>query len=140
VTTPKRVLICYDREDDDTLPAIRNKREALGDLAIDFVRNLGRGTHDAVLSGLTGSKAPFAVVLPADDDYNAGIIDVLVTRQKRRQHRLLQPLHGRRQYGRLPLAEGALRARRQFHALSLGAAADARRQLRLSPVFAAHDG
>ena len=22
VTTPKRVLICYDREDDDTLPAI----------------------------------------------------------------------------------------------------------------------
>ncbi len=27
VTTPKRVLICYDREDDDTLPAIRDNRD-----------------------------------------------------------------------------------------------------------------
>ena len=80
VTTPKRVLICYDREDDNTLPAVRDNRAALGDLAIDFVRNRGRGAHGAVLSGFAASKAPFAVVLPADDDYNAGIIDALVAR------------------------------------------------------------
>ncbi len=80
VTTPKRVLICYDREDDDTLPAIRDNREALGDLAIDFVRNRGRGAHGAVLSGFAASQAPFAVVLPADDDFNAGIIDPMVKR------------------------------------------------------------
>src|ERR1700690_2520493 len=80
VATPKRVLICYDREDDDTLPAIRNNREALGQLAIDFVRNRGRGAHGAVLSGFAESKAPYTVVLTADDDYNAGIIDVMVAR------------------------------------------------------------
>ena len=55
VTTPKRVLICYDREDDDTLPAIRDNRAALGELAIDFVRNRGRGAHGAVLSGFAAS-------------------------------------------------------------------------------------
>ena len=80
VTTPTRVLICYDREDDDTLPAIGDNRGTLGALAIDFVRNRGRGAHGAVLSGFAASTAPFAVVLPADDDYNAGIIDAMVAR------------------------------------------------------------
>ena len=80
VATPKRVLICYDREDDNTLPAIRDNRAALGELAVDFVRNRGRGAHGAVLSGFAASQAPFAVVLPADDDYNAGILDALVAR------------------------------------------------------------
>ncbi len=76
--TPLRVLICYDREDDDTLPAIRDNRDALGDLAIDFVRNRGKGAHGAVLSGFAASDAPFALVLPADDDYNASILDAMV--------------------------------------------------------------
>ena len=80
VTTPKRVLICYDREDDDTLPAIRDNRAALGNLTIDLVRNRGRGAHGAVLSGFAASQAPYAVVLPADDDHNARIIDAMVAR------------------------------------------------------------
>src|ERR1019366_2173683 len=80
VKTPLRVLICYDREDDDTLPAIRNNREAFGELAIDFVRNRGRGAHDAVVAGFAASEAPFAIVFPADDDYNAVIIDAMVAR------------------------------------------------------------
>jgi glycosyltransferase involved in cell wall biosynthesis len=80
VATPKRVLICYDREDDNTLPAIRDNRAALGELAVDFVHNRGRGAHGAVLSGFAASQAPFVVVLPADDDYNAGIFDALVAR------------------------------------------------------------
>ena len=80
VKTPPRVLICYDREDDDTLPAINDNRAALGPLAISLVRNRGRGAHGAVLSGFAASKAPFAIVLPADDDYNAGILDAMVAR------------------------------------------------------------
>jgi dolichol-phosphate mannosyltransferase len=80
VKTPLRVLICYDREDDDTLPAIRNNREAFGELAIDFVRNRGRGAHGAVVAGFAASEAPFAIVFPADDDYNAVIIDAMVAR------------------------------------------------------------
>jgi glycosyltransferase involved in cell wall biosynthesis len=78
VTCEKRVLICYDREDDDTLPAIREHRDAFAGLTIEFVRNRGRGAHGAVLSGFKASTAPFAMVLPADDDYNAGIIDAMV--------------------------------------------------------------
>lgn len=78
VKTPSRILICYDREDDDTLPAINNHRDALGALTIAFVRNCGRGAHGAVLTGFSASQAPFAIVLPADDDYNAGILDAMV--------------------------------------------------------------
>jgi glycosyltransferase involved in cell wall biosynthesis len=48
VKTPPRVLICYDREDDDTLLAINDNRAALDPLAISLVRNRGRGAHGAV--------------------------------------------------------------------------------------------
>jgi dolichol-phosphate mannosyltransferase len=78
VKTPFHVLICYDRDDDDTLPAIESNRVALGALTIALVRNKGRGAHGAVLTGFTGSSSPFAVVLPADDDYNASILDAMV--------------------------------------------------------------
>ena len=78
VNTPARVLIGYDREDDNTLPAIRDNRTALCGLAVEFVRNRGRGAQGAVLTGFAASNAPFVVMLPADDDYNAGIIDAMV--------------------------------------------------------------
>jgi dolichol-phosphate mannosyltransferase len=78
VKTPLRVLICYDSEDDDTLPMIRNNRGALEPLAIEFVRNCGRGAHGAVVTGFSASRAPFAIMFPADDDYNSGILDEMV--------------------------------------------------------------
>jgi dolichol-phosphate mannosyltransferase len=78
VKTPNRVLICYDRDDDDTLPAIRDSREALGNLTIEFVRNRGSGAHGAVLTGFAASTAPYLLMFPADDDYNAGMLDALV--------------------------------------------------------------
>jgi len=77
VHTPFRVLICYDREDDDTLPAVRDNRDALSGLDVVFVRNRGRGAHGAVLTGFAASDAPFAIMFPADDDYNAGILDAM---------------------------------------------------------------
>jgi glycosyltransferase involved in cell wall biosynthesis len=78
VKTPSRVLICYDKDDDDTLPAITNNRGALGILPVEFVRNHGRGAHGAVLTGFAASDAPFVLVYPADDDYNAEILDSMV--------------------------------------------------------------
>jgi dolichol-phosphate mannosyltransferase len=69
VKTPLRVLICYDREDDNTLTAIRTNRDTLSALAIEFGRNQGRGAHGAVLAGFAVSGAPFVVVTMADDDY-----------------------------------------------------------------------
>lgn len=80
VKTPLRVLICYDREDDNTLPALAAIRGALGGMTIENVRNRGRGAHGAVLSGFAASTAPFVVVLPADDDYNAGMLDAMVAK------------------------------------------------------------
>src|SRR5262245_2943432 len=78
VRTPHRILICYDREEDDTLPAIASNREAFSRLTIIFVRNLGRGAHGAVLTGFSASDSPLVLVYPADDDYNAGMLDAMV--------------------------------------------------------------
>jgi dolichol-phosphate mannosyltransferase len=78
VKTPARVLICYDLPDDDTLPAIRDNPQAHAGLAVDFIRNQGRGAHSAVMAGFAASTAPFILMFPADDDYNAAIIDRMV--------------------------------------------------------------
>jgi dolichol-phosphate mannosyltransferase len=78
VTTPNRILICYDHAEDDTLPVIEANRDALGALDILFVRNRGSGAHGAVLTGFAASDAPFVLVYPADDDYNAGMLDAMV--------------------------------------------------------------
>jgi dolichol-phosphate mannosyltransferase len=78
VKTPARVLICYDIEEDDTLPAVRNNPDAYQGLDVAFVRNPGRGAHGAVMAGFAASTAPIVVAYPADDDFNAGIIDSMV--------------------------------------------------------------
>src|ERR1044072_8870468 len=75
ISTPTRVLICHDTEDDDTLPAVRNNPDVYAGLDILFVRNPGSGAHAAVLAGFAASTAPIVVLYPADDDFNAGIID-----------------------------------------------------------------
>lgn len=76
--TPARVLICYDFEEDDTLPAVRDNADAWSGLDVSFVRNHGRGAHAAVMAGFAACTAPIVVVYPADDDFNAGIIDRMV--------------------------------------------------------------
>jgi dolichol-phosphate mannosyltransferase len=78
--TPARVLICYDFEEDNTLPAARENPAAYPGLDVSFVRNHGRGAHSAVMAGFRTSTAPIVVVYPADDDFNAGIIDRMVGR------------------------------------------------------------
>lgn len=78
VKTPARVLIVYDDEDDDTLPPIRSDPRAHAGLAVELVRNQGRGPHRAVITGFAVSTAPFVVVMPADDDFNAPILDPMV--------------------------------------------------------------
>ncbi|WP_426441682.1 glycosyltransferase [Bradyrhizobium genosp. P] len=75
VRTPARVLICYDFEGDNTLPAVRNCPKTHDGLEVTFVRNHSRGAHAAVMTGFAASTAPIVVAYPADDDFNAGIID-----------------------------------------------------------------
>jgi glycosyltransferase involved in cell wall biosynthesis len=78
VRTPARVLICYDRPEDDTLPAIRDHPQAHAGLALELVRNTGRGAHGAIMTGFAASTAPFILMYAADDDYNAIIVDRMV--------------------------------------------------------------
>jgi glycosyltransferase involved in cell wall biosynthesis len=74
--TPFRVLICYDRDDDNTLPALRDP--SVAGLDIQLVKNEGKGPLGAVLTGFRKSTTPAALVFPADDDYNAPRLDALV--------------------------------------------------------------
>lgn len=80
VRTPFRVLICYDRDEDDTLPALRPLQAA--GMAILPVKNRGRGAFGAVVTGFAESRAPAVLVFPADDDYNAPRLDAMVAKLK----------------------------------------------------------
>ncbi|MCX7295367.1 MAG: glycosyltransferase [Hyphomicrobiales bacterium] len=76
--TPARILICYDRPDDDTLTTIKANPARVEGLQIEFVRNPGRGAHGAIMAGFSASRAPFVMVYPADDDFNGAIVDAMV--------------------------------------------------------------
>jgi dolichol-phosphate mannosyltransferase len=80
VTTPFRILICYDRPDDDTLSTIKSNPDKVEGLAIEFIRNPSRGAHAAVMAGFAASTAPYVLVFPADDDFNAGMLDAMVSK------------------------------------------------------------
>ncbi len=71
VKTPFRILICYDDEKDNTLPVIKNYQG----VDITLVKNTALGAHGAITTGFKESSAPAVIVFPADDFYNAGIID-----------------------------------------------------------------
>ncbi len=78
IKTPFRVLIAYDFDEDNTLPALeRYKVESANPIEIVLVKNKGKGAHGAVLTGFAFSDAPAVLVFPADDDYNAGRLDAM---------------------------------------------------------------
>ncbi|OAN50295.1 hypothetical protein A6A04_02535 [Paramagnetospirillum marisnigri] len=78
VRTPFRVLICYDMDEDNTLPALATLPP--GELDIAYIKNPERGPHAAVRAGLDASTAPLVLVYMADDDYNADIVDKMVAK------------------------------------------------------------
>lgn len=74
VKTPFRILICYDQDEDNTLIALKEYQNAPL-VNIVLVKNQGSGVFGAVTTGIEKSTAPAVIVMPADDTYNAGIID-----------------------------------------------------------------
>jgi glycosyltransferase involved in cell wall biosynthesis len=80
VRTPFRVLICYDRDEDDTLEALRGMDQT--GLDIRLVRNRGKGALGAILTGFEESRAPYVLMFPADDDYNAPNLDRMVEKAR----------------------------------------------------------
>jgi glycosyltransferase involved in cell wall biosynthesis len=79
--TPARILICYDHDDDTTLEAIRAGGSA--GLVVEFVKNERKGAHGAVVTGLSHSQSDQVVVYMADDDYNAAVLDVMISEAKK---------------------------------------------------------
>lgn len=73
--TSFRVLICYDDDADDTLVALKEFEDTRCEIVT--VRNRGRGAHGAVVTGFREGDAPAALMWPADDTFNAGIIDAM---------------------------------------------------------------
>jgi dolichol-phosphate mannosyltransferase len=82
VATPFRVLVCYDRDDDNTLPAVEAYPER-SSLDVVLVKNHASGPHAAVMTGFEQSTAAYVLVYPADDTDNAGRIDQLVQESER---------------------------------------------------------
>ena len=80
VKTPCRVLICYDRDEDSTLPALASYHPQHFEVVL--VKNRGKGAFGAVVTGFAVSTAPAVLVLPADDDYNAPRLDAMVEKQR----------------------------------------------------------
>jgi dolichol-phosphate mannosyltransferase len=81
VRTPYRVMICYDREDDDTLAALAAVPEADA-RPVALVKNEGKGTHGAVMTGLSKSSAPYVAIFMADDDFNGAVLDSMVAQAR----------------------------------------------------------
>jgi dolichol-phosphate mannosyltransferase len=80
VRTLCRVLICYDRESDNTLPVVRAYPQDA--FTICLVKNEGKGALGAVLTGFENSTAQAVLMYPADDDYNAPQIDRMMEKYR----------------------------------------------------------
>jgi dolichol-phosphate mannosyltransferase len=78
--TPARIMICYDHDADTTLVALKGYDASPHE--IQFVKNEGVGALGAVLTGLSRSAAPYVLVFPADDDYNAERLDMMVEKAR----------------------------------------------------------
>lgn len=81
VKTRFRVLICYDRDDDNTLEPLRSYPDP--GFPIVTVKNRGKGVHEAIITGFEKSSADAVIVFPADDTYNADIIDLMFQKFKK---------------------------------------------------------
>ena len=80
VRTPIRALIIYDFDEDNTLPAVA----AMEDLGFEIrcIKNRAKGAHEAIMTGFQTSDAEAVVIYPADESYNAKIIDPMYAKFK----------------------------------------------------------
>ncbi len=79
VKTPFRLLVVYDRDDDDTLPVLKGCKAPF---EIVPVKNRGAGAFEAVMTGFAKSTAEAVLLFPADDVTNAGMLDTLFAKIK----------------------------------------------------------
>jgi glycosyltransferase involved in cell wall biosynthesis len=76
VKTPVRILICYDHEDDSTLSALKSSNTLTEYIVL--VKNRFHGAFGAVRTGFLAGTSDAVITYMADDDYNTGLIDLLI--------------------------------------------------------------
>ena len=74
---PREVLIVYDFEEDDTLPAVRVLQELIPGLRLQR-NDLGRGVLKAIRAGFAAARAPYVVVMMADGSDEPEAVDVML--------------------------------------------------------------
>ena len=77
VTRPKRVLIVYDFDEDDTVPVVRELAPRYPGL--ELVRNtIGRGVINAIRAGVEAARSDVVVVSMADLSDDLRVVDDMV--------------------------------------------------------------
>lgn len=77
VPLPKRILIVYDFDEDDTLPVVRALAPRLP--GVELVRNtLGRGVVHAIRAGIVAASAEVVIVTMADLSDDVAVVPQMV--------------------------------------------------------------
>jgi dolichol-phosphate mannosyltransferase len=77
VTRPKRVLIIYDFDEDDTVPVVRTL--ALRYPGLELVRNtIGKGVINAIRAGIEAARSDVVIVSMADLSDDLRVVDDMV--------------------------------------------------------------
>ena len=104
-----------------TTPCPRSEanRDKLKGHTVEFVRNKARGAHSAVMTGFAHSTTPAILMYPADDDYNAGMLDRMVEKAEQGCDIVCASrfMPGGSMIG-CPVAQSRAGAQREFHLAS----------------------
>jgi dolichol-phosphate mannosyltransferase len=77
VTRPKRVLIVYDFDEDDTVPVVRELAPHYP--GVELVRNtIGKGVINAIRAGVEAARSDVAIVSMADLSDDLKVVDDMV--------------------------------------------------------------
>lgn len=79
VKTPIRVFICYDFDEDNTLPALKKIKT---NYEIVVTKNRSRGPHSAIMTGFETTDAPAVLAFGADEVNVAVTIDEMYAKFK----------------------------------------------------------
>ena len=77
-----KIFICYDLDEDITIKLINQSKYRLVE-KIKFLKNPFNGPCEAIKFGLNESKSEAAIVYPADDFFNAKILDEMYLLSKK---------------------------------------------------------
>lgn len=80
VKTPNNILIVYDFDEDDSIPAVKKWIKANPDSNIALARNKSKGVLEAIKTGFYASKDPLVLVVMADLSDDLSRVDEMVAK------------------------------------------------------------